>query len=494
MAGRIPDIQVDSVDKTACPKCGEIVDVSDRKAFTRADCDHCGAQFSTPGRLGQFVLLKALGAGGMGATFKAYEKSLDRHVAIKVMHAPSGDDPAKYTKRFFSEARALASLDHPNVARAYSVGEDRGQPFLVMELIVGNALDQLFKVNSPLDEVQTLEIGTQVARALGATHAIGLIHGDVKPANILVDADGNAKLVDFGIARFGGGRMTSDDALGTPYYLSPEQIRRQTLDFRTDIYSLGATLYHALSGKPPFEGKRARDVMLARLQSRAPYLLAAMPSLRRSTADVVAQMLQVDPDDRYGNYDELVRDLTRAAEAARGGSAAPLELHELNAPGFEDDRPHPGLEPGRVGRTTARRKGLLWATLAVMVLAGAGVGLWAAFFHDRGGPGDPSAVSGSAANPASRPQVARPVLTPGPGPISKSVNVTVSCPTEGAEIRYTINRGEPTENSPVLRESLVVRPSTLVRIRAYRKGYRPSEIVEAHYGDATTTNAGTRSN
>jgi len=147
MAGKkVPDIKADSVGKTACPKCGQTVDVSARKAFAIADCPHCGGQFATPGRLGQFVLLKALGSGGMGATFKAYEKSLDRHVAIKILHAPREGDSAKYVERFFSEARALASVDHPNVARAYSVGESMGQPFLVMELIIGNALDQLFKV------------------------------------------------------------------------------------------------------------------------------------------------------------------------------------------------------------------------------------------------------------------------------------------------------------------------------------------------------------
>ena len=208
MAGKkVPDIQADSVGRTACPKCGEVVDVSDRKAFSIADCDHCGAQFATPGKLGQFILLKALGSGGMGATFKAYEKSLDRHVAIKIMHPPDEgkDRGSRYIDRFFAEARALASLDHPNVARAYSVGESKGQPFLVMELIIGNALDQLFKVSAPLDEAMTLEIGSQVASALRGAHKIGLIHSDVKPANILVDADGNAKLVDFGIARFGGG-------------------------------------------------------------------------------------------------------------------------------------------------------------------------------------------------------------------------------------------------------------------------------------------------
>ena len=489
MAGKkVPDIKADSVGKTVCPKCGQTVDVSARKAFAIADCPHCGGQFATPGRLGQFVLLKALGSGGMGATFKAYEKSLDRHVAIKILHAPREGDSAKYVERFFSEARALASVDHPNVARAYSVGESMGQPFLVMELIIGNALDQLFKVATPLDEVLTLEIGAQVSRALRAAHKIGLIHGDVKPANILVAADGNAKLVDFGIARFGGGRITSEDALGTPYYLSPEQVRRQTLDFRTDIYSLGATLFHALSGKPPFGGKHAKDVMLARLEGAAPYLLAARPSLRRSTADVIRRMMQADPDERYGDYDELVRDLSRAAEVARTGGEGgprPLATHELNAPGFEDEcaETAQATYPGR--KTPRWRSRAMWAAVAVLVLAAAGVGLWAALF--RGPKASSSGARGAAetraaaGNPVSLPRVENPVFSPAPRPLLGAIKVAVTCPTDGAVIRYTVNGTEPNERSSIWGGSATVQPGTFFRIRAYRDGYKPSETVDARY-------------
>ena len=487
-------IQADSVDKTACPQCGHVVDVSDKEAFATARCPECDVQFATPGVLGQFVLLKRLGAGGMGATFKAYEKSLGRHVAVKILHAPREGESERHIERFFSEARALASLDHPNVARAYSVGEAKGQPFLVMELIVGNALDQLLKLNSPLDEAMTLEIGAQMARALQAAAAIGLIHGDVKPSNILVDAEGHAKLVDFGIARFGGGRITSGDALGTPYYLSPEQVRRQTLDFRTDIYSLGATLFHAVAGRPPFEGKHTRDVLIARLKHPAPYLLAANHDLHAPTADVVARMLQTDPDARYGDYDELIADLDRAAAVARSGEnlrPAPLAPHELNAPSFEDDRPHPGQAPHPGGAAAKRGKGplLAGAAVVVVVLALAGAAIWAisinagwlAETQTQRQRQDPPPDQGDSVDPASLPQAGAPVFDPVPGPIARPTHVTVTCPTDGAVIRYTVDRGEPSENSRVLGKSIIVQPGMFFRIRAYRQGCRPSDVVDGYY-------------
>jgi len=481
------NIQADSVGKTACPQCGLVVDVSDKEAFATANCPKCDAKFATPGVLGQFVLLKCLGAGGMGATFKAFEKSLGRHVAVKVLHAPGEGEGEKQVERFFSEARALASLDHPNVARAYSVGEAKGQPFLVMELIVGNALDQLLKLNAPLDEAMTLEIGAQMARALQAAAAIGLIHSDVKPANILVDAEGHAKLVDFGIARFGGGRITSDDALGTPYYLSPEQVRRQTLDFRTDIYSLGATLFHALAGSPPFEGKHTKDVLVARLKHAAPYLLAANPDLHAPSADVVARMLQADPDARYTDYDELIRDLDHAAAVARSGAntrPAPLAPHELDPPGFEDNRPHPSEAPHAGGEGEVKSKAPMLAAVIAVVLALAGVGIWA-MSGDKG-DGSPAAPPSPAApvDPASLPQAQAPRFDPAPGRILQATVVTVSCPTEGAIIRYTVGRTQPPEpqaDSTVFAGPITVQPGTFFRIKAFGEGYRPSKVVDGYY-------------
>ena len=308
-----PDIQAGSVGRTACPKCGNIVDVSQAKAFETVKCDECSTQFSSPGRLGPYILLKHLGRGEMGMTFKAYEKAMGRHVAVKVLRRSLCDDRT-LVDSFFSEARALASLDHPNVARAFSVGQAVGQPYIVMELVGGKRLDQLFTEDRPLDEYRALEIGIGVAEALRAATGKGLIHSDVKPANILLDQDGVPKLVDFGIARFGGGRLSGTDAIGTPYYLAPEQVMRGSIDLRTDIYSLGATLFHALSGRPPFPGTDIRKVMAARLSAPAPDLWSIRQDMHTETAAIVARMLAKDPDKRYRDYGSLLADL-RSAQA-----------------------------------------------------------------------------------------------------------------------------------------------------------------------------------
>ena len=308
---KLPDVRVASVGRTACPKCGTIVDVSQVNAFEKVGCEACGTSFSAPGRLGPYILLKLLGQGEMGMTFNAYEKTMGRHVAVKVLRKSLCDDRT-LVDSFFSEARALASLDHANVVRAFSVGEAREQPYLVMELVGGKRLDQLFTQGRPLDEYRALEIGLGVAEALQAATGKGLIHSDIKPANILLDRAGAPKLVDFGIARFGGGQLSGSDAIGTPYYLAPEQVLRGSIDLRTDIYGLGATLFHALAGRPPFPGTDIRAVMRARLGAEAPDLWSIRQDIHTETAALVARMLEEDPAKRYPNYESLLADMRKA--------------------------------------------------------------------------------------------------------------------------------------------------------------------------------------
>ena len=304
------DIQASSVGRIACPKCGKVVDLSGVQPFETVECDECHTAFAAPGRLGPCVLLKHLGRGEMGMTFKAYEKGMGRNVAVKVLRRSLCDDRT-LVDSFFSEARALASLDHPNVARAFSVGEAGGQPFIIMELIDGKRLDQLFTVERPLGEYRALEIGIGVAEALRAASGRGLIHSDVKPANILLTTDGVPKLVDFGIARFGGGQLARTDAIGTPYYLAPEQVARESIDLRTDIYGLGATLFHAMAGVPPFPGTEVKAVMAARLSHPAPDLWSLRQDIHTETAAVIARMLQRDPAQRYATYESLLGELRR---------------------------------------------------------------------------------------------------------------------------------------------------------------------------------------
>ena len=308
------DTFADSIGQTACHKCGKIVDCADTKPFTIVECPSCKARFSAPGKLDQFVLLKVLGKGSMGTTYKAYDRTLGRYVAIKAMHASMGRDQRR-ADGFLAEARALASLNHLNVAQVYSLGKEKDRPYIVMELISGGRLDRQYSKDSPLPEARALDIIIDVAEGLQAANSIGLIHGDVKPANILMDDQGTAKLVDFGIARLGGGQVSDDEALGTPHYVAPEQIRRESVDLRTDMYSLGATLYCALTATPPFKGETVKEVLRARFQVPPPDARAVRSELHPTTAALVARMMSVDPSGRYASYDELLADLHRAYQA-----------------------------------------------------------------------------------------------------------------------------------------------------------------------------------
>jgi len=351
-----PDIQATNVGRTACPKCANVVDVSQVPPFETVQCDQCHCRFDAPGMLGPYVLLKHLGKGEMGMTFKAYEKAMGRHVAVKVLRRSLCDDPT-LVDSFFSEARALASLDHPNIARGFSVGEARGQPYIVMELIDGKALDKLFTPESPLDERRALEIGIGVGEALQAATGKGLIHSDVKPANILINAAGVPKLVDFGIARFGGGRLGAKDAIGTPYYLAPEQVLRESIDLRTDIYGLGATLFHAIAGAVPFAGANVKEVMAARLTGPAPDLRSLRQDIHAETAAVIARMLEKDPRGRYGDYESLLDDLRRAKDTCAAAPAGPTPAAGTNHGGpSRRSAARPARRPAGNSRTRRTRR------------------------------------------------------------------------------------------------------------------------------------------
>lgn len=320
------EITADRVERISCRKCGRHLDVSAVQPFSRVECPDCKTAQVVPMRLGPFLLLELLGAGGMGAVYRALDQSLGRYVAIKVMRRALGEDP-QFVESFLREARAAAAINHRNVVQIYSCGQEKGQPYIVMELVAGGRLDQLLAKGEPLGEVRALEIGMNIAEGLKAANDIGLIHGDIKPANILFDKDGVAKVVDFGLARFMTRQSDAGEVWGTPYYIAPEKAQGHKVDHRSDIYSLGATLYHALGAKPPFEGDTATDVVVARLKSPALGLRAIRPLLQPETADVVARMLEADPFKRYPTHASLLADLREALRIARqAGASLPRRL------------------------------------------------------------------------------------------------------------------------------------------------------------------------
>ena len=311
------DILADRVERLACSNCGHHIDLSDAEPFSSIECPQCSARQVVPMRLGSFLLVAEMGKGGMGRVYRAYDETLGRYVAIKVMQKKLAADQ-KFADNFIREARAAAALNHPNVVQIYSCGQENGQLYIVMELVDGGRLDEMMKGDQPLDEIFVLDVGIQVARGLQAANEIGLIHGDIKPANILFDKQRRAKVVDFGLARFAAKQhLQPGEIWGTPYYIAPEKARGQNEDLRADIYSLGATLYHVLAGTPPFDGDTAKDVVLARLNAPAPDLRALLPSLQPETADVIARTLEQDPSRRYPTYHSLLPDMEEALRVSR---------------------------------------------------------------------------------------------------------------------------------------------------------------------------------
>jgi len=308
--GKVPD----SIN---CHSCGAILDLTGQTGFKHVECKRCGALSVVPLQFGDFLLLNVIGIGGMGAVYKAIDVPLNRYLALKILHKKLSSDTA-FVANFSSEAQAAASVNHPNVAQAYSFGEFDGQYYLAMELCDHGSLDDRITKLGKLPESEVLSIGQQIASALRAAWRRGLLHRDVKPGNILFNEDGVPKIVDFGLARArdndaeGGREWRSEQVWGTPYYVAPERLRGKPEGVRSDIYSLGATLFHALAGRPPFDMGTASDGAGQQVTDPAVTLKESVPTVHERTVRVIARMLTRDPADRYDSYDEVIQDLVEA--------------------------------------------------------------------------------------------------------------------------------------------------------------------------------------
>lgn len=268
-----------------------------------------------PQRFGNYTLLSCLGSGGMGSVYRAYDETLARTVAIKVMLKSIGDQP-EFLESFKHEAQAAAGLNHPSIAHIYSFGDHEGCPYIVMELVDGKHLDKMIEEPGMLDQALVMKIGLEVAEGLSVAAKSNLIHGDIKPENILLGEGGIAKLIDFGIASTPS--RGDGEIWGTPYYIAPEKLLRQKVDFRSDIYCLGGTLYRALCKKPPFDGPDAGAVLRARLEGDPAPLSRLRPDIAPEVEAIVMRMLQRDPARRYPTYESLINDIRRYLEKTGG--------------------------------------------------------------------------------------------------------------------------------------------------------------------------------
>lgn len=304
-----------------CPNCATLLDVGEQEPFAQVHCPICGTAMRVRTQLKNFSLIETLGAGGMGAVYKARDVNLNRMVALKVVRKEFSADP-EYLGKFEREARITASVNHPHVVKVFSFGSDHGLFYIAMELVDKGSLDDLMNLQGRVAEIQALEVGIQIAQGLQAAHNSGLIHRDVKPGNILFAEARTSKIVDFGLALLAEHEAEErGEVWGTPYYVAPEKLDQQPEDFRSDIYSLGGTLFHAIAGRPPFEAESASLVALKHLKSQSVSLQAFAPDVSSATAYVINRMLHKDPNSRYQTYDELIEHLqyakTQLLEAAQ---------------------------------------------------------------------------------------------------------------------------------------------------------------------------------
>ena len=313
---RAGDILIERFEVIACSKCSQPIDTTQSLPFTQIHCPVCGADMRVPARFANFILLEQLGKGGMGSVYKAYDETLGRTIALKVMQQSIGQDRA-FVEQFLQEARALAAINNPHIVQIYSYGEENGQPYIVMELVDGGRLDHIQEKLKVLDELFVLQTARQVITGLQAANAAGMTHGDIKPANILYDKANNAKVADFGLARFKGEKPKPGEVWGTPYYVAPEVVKGQAPNAGSDIYSLGGTLYHVLTGEPPFNGETVTDTVLLRFKEPAPDPRVYRNSIDPRTAAILLRMLEMDPFARYPTYESLLKDVTVVLESLR---------------------------------------------------------------------------------------------------------------------------------------------------------------------------------
>ena len=248
----------------------------------------------------------------MGSVYKARDTRLDRVVALKILRKNLSATPVE-AARLQMEARVAAAIKHPNVVQVFSSGSDHDQFYLVMELVEHGSLDDLIVQEGRLSEAQVLQTGLQVAQGLKAASEKGLIHRDIKPANILFTDEHTAKIGDFGLAIAAEKNAgTRNEIWGTPYYVAPERLNNEPEDFRSDIYSLGATLFHAIAGSPPFEGKTKPSSALRELKGQPLDLAGVAPGVSGPTARLINRMMEPNPDARFSSYEELIAGLQRA--------------------------------------------------------------------------------------------------------------------------------------------------------------------------------------
>jgi serine/threonine-protein kinase len=377
----------------------------------------------------RYRLLRRIGQGGFGAVFEARDERLDRVVAIKLLRTDRGPGAAERRNRLVREAKALANLQHPNVVVLFDAGEDEHGVFLVLEMVPGESLDRRLARAGPLPAREAAEIVREVARGLGDAHRLGIVHRDIKPANILLGSDGRTRVADFGVARVAGDNpLTSAGIiLGTPSYMSPEQVEGGTIGPAADLFSLGSLLHECLTGHPPFEGGSFPEV-LARITRGEP---APLPDDVRREAEplarLIGRLLAKRPEERPASAEEVAREI----EAWERGEA-PIPREETGGASAPSGP--------RASRSRRKRVARFLLLLLPLLLVGGFVGIRS--LRREGGP--ESRPGGAAGNRKGAPVRA---------PLARALVVDdLDRPTAERNLRFATLAGDP---------SATIRPSRI---------------------------------
>lgn len=455
-----------------CPKCGTTYQLRDSLAASRkAQCTKCGVSFtitpttagSTPSprpappesaageypshgagktgsagsettarrslkgsRLGGCRIERLLGKGGMGAVYRGHHEALDIPVAVKVLPPRFAKANQTLIERFIREARAAARIKHHNIIGVLNVGEERGLHFIVMEYVDGSSVERLLRTQGRLPVETVLDIGVQVCAALAAAHRAQIVHRDIKPDNIMLAVDGTVKLADLGLAKSleeDAGLTQSGMTMGTPHYIAPEQADDASCaDYRSDIYSLGCTLYRMLTGTPPYEGTSLYNIIKQHANAPVPDIRGAVPELSEPLAQVIAQAMAKEPRERYATAEALLADLKAILE-----QRPPLNLTSPGAaaPTVKMKRPRAAGRPsGSRPPKQARSLLLLSGGAALVVLL-----LWALW---------PRALRLHVASPQSKATTEDPAMPAGAG-------TSVSAPSPASQAEGDTNSPAPPE-------------------------------------------------
>ncbi len=332
--------------------------------------------------VGDFQIERLLGRGGMGEVYLATQLSLKRPVALKVLRQELVSNPT-YLSRFEVEATAVARLNHPNIVQVYACGSHDDLRFIAMEYVPGTNLREYLAKKGTIELAQALTIMRQAGQAIEAAGEIGLIHRDIKPENLLLPKKGQVKVADFGLCREQGVdalHLTQEGmTLGTPMYMSPEQVHGDLLDHRSDLYSLGVTYYHLLAGVPPFRAKTAVDLAVKHLREQPASLSVHRPDLPKELVALVMKLLEKDPGRRYQTAKEMLAELARIREsvALAAGAASTTETQTLNqalkapsrpsARSSKSKRPGPLLQDRLIELRPGRRTTLAIVALGLVV-------------------------------------------------------------------------------------------------------------------------------